>query len=187
MGTTNSLSLQKSLHLPPPLVSRGQTLGSLAECPRDYSSQPSLLPLPLFPHILALHSPSTRRTTIRNGSTVIAASSLSRPRARMPSKNLFPSIGCLDTSLRLPNSICVESTPNRESASSRGLEEANAIEKNDRDNNMLIIGTSLRVHSSRRPIPGKILMSANQIRAIADRAHVSRELCARAPQASQGI
>jgi len=82
----------------------------------------------------------------------------------------------------------MESTPNRESASSRGPEEANAIErKNDRDNNMLIIGTSLCVHSSRRPIPGKIWMSANQIRAIADRAHVSRELCARALQASQGI
>jgi len=36
-------------------------------------------------------------------------------------------------------------------------------------------------------IPGKIRMPTNQIRAMYADAHVSRELCARAPQASQGI
>ena len=70
------------------------------------------------------------------------------------------------------------------------LEEANAIGnsgKNDRDRNTLHTGNSLRVHSSRRSIPGKIWVPTNQIRAFSLRAHVYRELLARAPQASRGI
>jgi len=39
----------------------------------------------------------------------------------------------------------------------------------------------------KRPIPGKIWMPTNQIRALPARTHVSRELCARALQTSQGI
>jgi len=67
-------------------------------------------------------------------------------------------------------------------------EEANAIgdsRKNDRDRNTLLTGNSL--HNSRRSIPGKIWMPTNQIRAISARAHVYRELRARALQASRGI
>jgi len=70
-------------------------------------------------------------------------------------------------------------------------EEANAIgdsrKKNDRDRSTLTTGYSLRVQNSRRSIPGKIWMSTNQIRAIVARAHVYRQILARAPQASQGI
>jgi len=40
---------------------------------------------------------------------------------------------------------------------------------------------------SGRLIPGKIWMSTNQIRVISARTHASRELRARAPQASRGI
>jgi len=36
--------------------------------------------------------------------------------------------------------------------------------KNDRDGNTLTTGRSLRVHSSRRSIPGKILTPTNQIK-----------------------
>ena len=69
-------------------------------------------------------------------------------------------------------------------------EEANAIgdsRKNDRDRITLITGNSLRVHGSKRSIPGKIWMPTNQIRAILARARVYRELRARALQASRGI
>jgi len=60
------------------------------------------------------------------------------------------------------------------------LEETNAITKNDRDRITPIIGNSLRVHGSRLQVPGKIWMPTNQIRIISARAHVYRELCARA-------
>jgi len=59
--------------------------------------------------------------------------------------------------------------------------------KNDRDRSTLNTGNSLRVHGCRSSIPGKIWMPTNQIRAITARAHASRELRARAPQASRGI
>jgi len=58
-------------------------------------------------------------------------------------------------------------------------EEANAIGKNNRDRNTLIFGNSLRVHGR---LPAKIGMPTNQIRALSTRAHLSRELCARALQ-----
>ena len=58
-------------------------------------------------------------------------------------------------------------------------EEENAIGENDRDRNTLVSGNSLRVHGR---LPGNIRMPTNQIRTLSARAHVSRELCARAPQ-----
>jgi len=60
--------------------------------------------------------------------------------------------------------------------------------ENGRDRNTLTTGNSLRVTVPRRmTVPGKISMRTNQIRATAARAHISRELSARAPQASPGI
>ena len=44
--------------------------------------------------------------------------------------------------------------------------ETQEIKKNDRDKSTLTTGYSLRVHSSRWWIPGKIWMPTNQIRAI---------------------
>ena len=69
-------------------------------------------------------------------------------------------------------------------------EEANAIEgsrKNDRDMITLTTSNSLRVHSFQAVVSRQIWMPANQIRAIAARAHVYRELRARALRASRGI
>ena len=69
-------------------------------------------------------------------------------------------------------------------------EQANGVEdptKNDRDRGTLITGNSVSVHGSRGSIPGKICMPTNQIRARSARAHVFRELRARAAPASRGI
>ena len=52
------------------------------------------------------------------------------------------------------------------------LETQEKKKKNVRDRSTLTTGYSLRVHSSRRWIPGKIWMPTNQIRAILTRAHV---------------
>jgi len=60
-------------------------------------------------------------------------------------------------------------------------------QENDRDRGTLLTDNILRVHSSKGLIPGKIWMPSNQIRATPARAHVSRELRARALQASRGI
>jgi len=59
--------------------------------------------------------------------------------------------------------------------------------RNDRDRGTLLTDNSLRVHGSKGLIPGKIWMPSNQIRATPARTHVSRELRARALQASRGI
>ena len=66
-------------------------------------------------------------------------------------------------------------------------EEANAITKNDRDRITPITGNRLREHRFQAVVPGKIWMPTNQIRAISARAHVDRELRARALQTSRGI
>jgi len=131
----------------------------------DYT--PSSLSLPLFLPILPLHSPSTRGTSKRNGvssSTVTAT--------LLPELNVKYSqvAWCWGNSLRVctPNGICIGSTTPEGVPVAAGLpEEANAIgdsrKKNDRDRSTLTTGYSLRVHSSKRSIPGKIWMPTNQI------------------------
>ena len=196
MGTTNSLSLQKSLHLPPPLVSRGQTLGSLAECPRDYSSQPSLLPLPLFPHILALHSPSTRRTTIRNGSSLMlnCHSNILLDKTSLPdakSSKLSPKRrGIWEPATCLPRRICLESTTTEGAPLAEGQSEdigdstkKKTTETESRSPLAIVYACTVPGWS----IPGKIWIPTNHIRATSARARAFRELRARALQAFRGI
>ena len=61
------------------------------------------------------------------------------------------------------------------------------INKNDRDRGTLITGNRLRVYSFQAVGSRQIWMPTNEITAIAARTHVSRELRARALQASRGI
>ena len=80
---------------------------------------------------------------------------------------------------------------NRGSASQRGLpEKANSIQdssKNDRDGNTLTTGHTLRVHGFQVVDSRDNWTPTNQIRALSARAHLSRELRARALLASRGI
>ena len=66
----------------------------------------------------------------------------------------------------------MDSTTTEGEPVAEGLPEAaNAIgdsRQNDRDGNTLTTANSLRVHSSRQSIPGKIWKVTNQIRAISD-------------------
>jgi len=88
----------------------------------------------------------------------------------------------------LPNSICMEPSTTRGSASGRKHTGGGQHHwRIDRDRSTLITGKGLRVHSFRWSIPGKIWIPTNQIRDISARTHVPRELCARALQASRGI
>ena len=91
----------------------------------------------------------------------------------------------------LPNSVCMESTTKEGAPVAEGpVEETNGIgdsRQNDRDRNTFLPGNSLRVQNSGWSIPGKIWIQTNQIRVASGRAHVPRELRARAPQASRGI
>ena len=69
-------------------------------------------------------------------------------------------------------------------------EEANAIgaqAKTTETEARSILATVYACIFSRRSIPGKIWIPTNQIRALCAHAHLSRELCARAVQASRGI
>jgi len=88
----------------------------------------------------------------------------------------------------MPESTTTEGAPVAEGLYRRRPTPLETQEKkNDRDRSTLTTGYSKRVHISRRSIPGKIWMPTNQIKTIAARAHVYRQLRARALQASRGI
>jgi len=178
------------------LVSRG-TLESLArqttESPLpSYHSSPSLTfsSFSYFTH-LQPDDTTTKKCSVKlncHGNILMA-------RSQAPSlQNSFPSgVGSGHQTYVPTLHYMPDSNYNRRCTSGRGPipEEANAIgdsrKKNDRDRSTLPTGYSLRVHNSRRTIPGKIWMSTNQNRAIVARAHVYRQITARAAQASQGI
>ena len=155
----------------PPLVSRATLARSLA---RAYSSLPS-----------------TRWTTNGNGvssSTVMETSSLSLPDAKLSNFNTPHGHTGVVTGRQSIYESAVHHfgiKHNRGSASvgghTGGGQRHWRPKKNDRDRSTLTAGNCSRVHNSRRSIPGKMWMSTNQIRAIPARAHVSRELRARAP------
>ena len=161
-----------------------ESLGDLTSC------LPSFLYLPPFFPNLSLHSPSTRWTTNRNGVSGSPVKATSRIlRSHMLSlRKLF------HTERRgvwAPAYVSTKSTTTEAAPVVKALpEEANDIgdhRKNDRDRSTLNTGKSLRVHSCRRSIPGKIWMPTNQITAISARSHVSRELRAHALMESPGI
>jgi len=152
------------------------------------------LALPLFLPILPLHSPSTVWTDNRNGfssSTVIATSLQDTKASNFNTGTVFPS--GLGTSLRVTEQQLHGVNYNRGSASSKGptgggqrhwrLKKKKKTETQARSP----LATAYSCTVSGWSIPGKIWMPTNQIRAISARAHVSRELRARALQASRGI
>ena len=180
------------ISLPPPLVSRGRLAGS---CPRDYCPPcfPSFLALPLFLPILPLHSPSTRRPTKRKwvSNSTITATSL--PDANKPlNLQCFQSSVCLGTSLRVYRiAFAWSQLQQRERQWQRAYRRRpTALETQEKTTETEARSSPATVYACTVPgwsIPGKIWMPTNQIRAISPRAHVSRELRARALQASRGI
>jgi len=183
MGVNNSLSLQECWHrLPSSLVSQG----------RSSKVWPARLLLPAFLLFLSL-PPSLFYFTHfqRDGLQTEMASQAKLSQQHLLGKPSKPIPSGVVVWAPANASTDMESTTTEGAPVAEGLlEEANAIGnsgKNDRDRNTLHTGNSWRVHSSRRSIPGKIWVSTNQIRAISLRAHVYRELLARALQASRGI
>ena len=148
---------------------------------------PSFLTLRLFLPILPLHSPSTRGTTKKMESE---AQLSQQHRAKPSNFQYLLAAWCLSTSL--PNSICMESTTTEGAPVAEGLrEDTNGIGDSRKKTTETETRASLAIVYTCRvsgwSIPGKIWKPTNQIRAISAGAHVSRELRARALQASRGI
>ena len=149
-----------------------------------YSFLSSYLPsLPLPPLSFLPFSPSTRWTTNKNG----ISSSDTKPSKLTYSQaawGLGSSLHVYRTAFAIATTEGASMAwPTREGKRHWRLKR----KKNDRDRSTLTAGNSLPVHSSRRSNPGKIWIPANQIRVKTPRAHVSREIRARALQASRGI
>ena len=144
---------------------------------------PFLLALPLFLPILPLHSPSI------TGTTESQAQLSQQHRSQTPSLqnfNIPKRRGAWAAEQHLQEVTTTEGAPVAE-----GLpEEINGIgdsRKTTETETRSWLETFYACTIPGWSIPGKIWMPANQIRAISPRAHVSRELRARALQASRGI
>ena len=167
----------------------GQTLEGLARVTPP--CLPSFLALPLFLPILPLHSPSTRETTKRN---TVSSSTVAQQqrRSQKPSLRNFsiPNRGAWGTSLRVYTERYLHGVNcNRGSASCKGPRPT-TLETQEKTTETESRSTLATVYTCTIPgwlIPGKILIPTNKIRAISAGAHASRELCARALQASRGI
>ena len=160
-----------------PVSLAGQTRES---GPRETSSLPSFFSS-LSLSFSSSFSPSTRGITYRN---VVSESTMKAT----SSYTSLPDVKTC-TSLRVYRAWC--QLQQRQRQWQRPIqEEVHGIgvqRKNDRDGCTLNTGNSSRVQSCRRSIPGKTWMPTNQIRAISARSHASRELLARALQASRSI
>ena len=177
------LSLQESpsfLHL-----SRGADLESLVRVTIP-PCLPSFLALPVFLPVLPFHSPSTRGTTRRNvklSSLPPRRQAFNIPKRRGP---WAPAYVSTEQHLHGFND-------NRGSASGRGPTGGDQrqwrLKKKKKTTETESRSTLATVYACTAPgsIPGKICMPTNQIRAVSPAARVSRELRARAPQASRGI
>jgi len=181
MSENNSLSIQERWYLP--LSSAGQILAQESGRRLPHCLTSPFLSFSPFSHSTRLqpdrllNGASTELNCHSNSLLVVVAPSLSKRMASGHQSTVYE------------QHFGVKS--NRGSASSRGRTGGGQRhwrpKKNDRDRNTHIMGNSLHVHCSSLQIPGKIWITTNQSRAISARAYASRELRARAVQASRGI
>jgi len=191
MGTSNSISLQESWHLPPSSLSVArQIFSSIARVtillPDFLLSSPSLS----FEFSTSLTF--NHRDYEKKGILELNCHSDIAPGRQAFKTSIFPSgvvPGHQPTCL--PNSICMESTTTEGAPVAEGPpEETNAIGDSRKTTETEARWSLATVYACTIPgwsIPGKIWMPTNQITAVSIGAHVSRELRARAPQASRGI
>ena len=181
--------LTGKLTSPPSSLSlAGQTLESLA----NETTSPCLPSFLAFPPILPLHSPSTRGATNRNGVSSSTVTAASLPAANPSNINIQKAAWWLGTSQRFTEQHLHGVNYKRGSASSRepngGVQRHWKLKKKTTETvTRSSLATVYACRVSGWSIPGKIWMLTNQIRAVATRAHVPRELRARALQASGGI
>ena len=187
--TTPKACKRVDLSLTPPLASRVR----LSRVLPAWQTPPCLPSFPLFTPILPLHSPSTTGTTKRNGvfSSTITAASL--PDAKPSKLQYSQAAWCLGTNLRGYRTLFAWSQlQQRERQWKRAhRRRPTALEtqgkKTTKTEARSSLATIYACTASGWSIPGKIWMPTNQIRVVSAGAHVSRELRARAPQASRGI
>ena len=151
-----------------------------------------LLPAFLLSSPSLSFSPFSHFTPKRNGISSSTATATSLPDTKPSKLQYSQAAWCLGTSLRdYRTAFAWSPLQQRERQWQRAYRRRQTSlhnqEKNDRDRSTLISDYCVRVHSFRWLIPGKMWIPTNQIRDISARAHLYRELCARAVQASQGI
>jgi len=157
---------------------------------------PARLILPAFfprPHSLSPHSPTSLTFNQRDYEQKwsLKLSNIA-PRPQSFKTSIFPSsVVPRHQPTCLPNSICMESTTKERVPVAEGLpEKINAIgdsRKTTETETRSSLATVYACTVSGWSIRGIIWTPTNQIRALSARAHLSRELRARARLASRGI
>jgi len=150
---------------------------------------PSFLTLPLFLPILPLHSPLIRRTTKRNGvsSSTVTATSPQPSNFKIHKRRGAWTSAYVSTEQQLHGVNYSRGSYQWQRAYSYRRRPTTLETQEKKTTETETRSPLATVYACTVPFPAKFWMPTNQITAVSARAHASRELCARALQASRGI